>query len=99
MDTFSNFFKEQREKEEKEDKEIKEGIKKVILGYINFYGKKRQRQDLYDYLNEYYKYYDLNLTAYDYDGRKDHAKVALQSEKWEYDYVVNKVFKELKKKI
>lgn len=93
MDTFSNFFKEQKEQKEKKDKEK---IKEVILSYINSRGKGRQRQDLYDYLNEHY---DLNLTAYDYDGRSDYAKVALQSEKWEYDYVVNKVFEELKKKI
>lgn len=94
MDTFLNFLKEQREKENKEQikKENKEQIKKVILSYINSCGKDRQRQDLYDYLN---KHYDLNLTAYDYDGRSDYAKIALQSEKWEYDYVVNKVFEEL----
>lgn len=89
MDTFSNFLKEQREKENKER------IKKVILSYINSCGKDRQRQDLYDYLN---KYYDLNLTAYDYNGGNDYAKVALNTEKWEYDYVVDKVFEELKKK-
>lgn len=89
MDTFSNFFKEQREKENKEQ------IKEVIQNYIKE-NPNRQRQDLYDYLN---KHYDLNLTAYDYDGRSDYAKIALQSEKWEYDYVVNKVFEELKKKI
>ena len=92
MGDFSKFLKERREIKE----QIKEQIKEVILSYINSRGKGRQRQDLYDYLNEHY---DLNLTAYDYDGRSDYAKIALQSEKWEYDYVVNKVFEELKKKI
>lgn len=92
VDIFENFFKEQREKD---IKKLKEQIKEVICSYIRGY-KSRQRQDLYDYLN---KYYDLNLTAYDYDGRSDYAKIALQSEKWEYDYVVNKVSKELEKKI
>lgn len=74
---------------------FKEQIKKVIQNYIKE-NPNRQRKDLYNYLNEYY---GLSLTAYDYDGRNDYAKIALQSEKWEYDYVVNKVFEELKKKI
>lgn len=88
MDTFSNFLKEQRKKENKEQ------IKEVIQNYIKK-NPNRQRKDLYDYLNEHY---DLNLTTYDYDGRNDYARVALQTEKWEYDYIVDKVFEELKKK-
>lgn len=74
---------------------FKEQIKKVIQNYIKK-NPNRQRKDLYNYLNEYY---GLSLTSYDYDGANDYARVALQTEKWEYDYVVNKVSKELEKKI
>ena len=73
---------------------FKEQIKKVIQNYIKE-NPNRQRKDLYNYLNEYYS---LSLTSYDYDGANDYARVALQTEKWEYDYVVNKVSKELEKK-
>ncbi len=73
---------------------FKEQIKKVIQNYIKE-NPNRQRKDLYNYLNEYY---GLSLTSYDYDGANDYARVALQTEKWEYDYVVNKVSKELEKK-
>ncbi len=50
----------------------------------------RQRKDLYDHLN---KELGLNLKAYDYDGRGDHARFACDAEAqaWETDYILRKL--------
>ena len=67
---------------------IKQTIKKYCETYTS-----RQRGDLYDYLNEKL---NLNLEVLDYkDKKKDKAKFACdeKSQKWETDYIVNKIFK------